>query len=271
VIARPPVKWAGGKTQLLPELRKHVPPRFDRYFEPFVGGGALYFSLAPPEAVLVDSNADLIAAYEAIASSPNLLIRLLRSADEQYAQHGIEFYYRVRDVIPHETPLDRASRLIILNKTCFNGLYRVNKSGKFNVPAGKFKTPPTICDEENIRACSRRLQLASINCGDFEPHVQEAKRGDLCYFDPPYIPTSATADFTSYTADGFGYDDQARLRDCAASLKRRGVTVLLSNSDTPLARRLYDCSPFKVRRVEARRAINSKGGKRGAVGELIIW
>jgi DNA adenine methylase len=273
----PFMKAVGGKRQLLPELRKHVPAKIKQYFEPFVGGGALFFDLAGraifQRAVLNDRNPDLIAAYLTVRDNVDRLVEVLKGYAVLYEQGGEDFYYKVRaghhDPALH--PARAAARFLFLNKTCFNGLYRVNKAGKFNVPHGKYASPG-ICNEDVLRAASSALQGVQITSSDFLDCSEGGSAGDFYYFDPPYIPASASADFTNYTCEGFDLLDQERLRDFALLLKGRGVSVLLSNSDTPLVRELYSSAlGFGLRRVEARRNVNSDAKKRGAVGELLIW
>lgn len=277
-LARPFVKWAGGKRQLLPELRKHVPARFERYFEPFVGGGALFFDLKnngyAGSAMLGDANADLIATYVAVRDDVEAVLKLLATYQQQHRARGERFYYELRSA---KKPLSGstfyaivAARFIALNKLGFNGLYRVNRAGTFNVPYGKWKTYPTVYDPENLRECARALGGVTFHAGDFAGWINEAGRGDFVYFDPPYWPVSATSDFTAYTRSPFGPDEQERLRDVALRLKKRGVHVLLSNADVPPVRKLY-ARGFSMRRVEALRAINSDSGKRGKVDELLIY
>jgi DNA adenine methylase len=265
--ARPPIKWPGGKTSLLPEILTRLPQKINTYYEPFLGGGAVFFALAAEKrfkrAALGDSNEELCLTYSALALDPGRVIALLRK--HVYEE---EHYYAVRALDPKKlTPYAHAARFIYLNKTCFNGLYRVNKKGQFNVPFGRY-TNPMICDEENLRAVSGVLAPVEIGPFDFEKLVAKAKRGDAVYCDPPYAPASDTANFTAYTAGGFGPEEQTRLRDVARKLVDRGVHVLLSNSDTPFARKLY--KGFKIEKVRAKRSINSKGDKRGDVGELLI-
>jgi len=264
--ARPFLKWAGSKRASVPELLSRAPKTFGTYYEPFVGAGALFFALQPERAVIADANHRLMCTYAALAGEPEKVIMLLRKHD---FNHIDDYYYKARDVdIDTRSTSEIAAWFIYLNKTCFNGLYRVNKSGKFNVPIGSYKNP-MICDEENLRACSAALAGVTIRRSDFEETVAAAKEGDLAYFDPPYVPVTKTADFASYTADGFTYKDQVRLRDCALALKRRGVHVMLSNSATLLVESLYD-EHFTLDRVECRRNVNSKAGGRGPVGEYII-
>lgn len=266
--AHPFCKWAGGKTALLPEILPRLPAKINTYYEPFVGGGAVFFALAAEKrfkrAVLGDANEELIGTYAAIKEEVEAVIRnLQRSAEE----HSKGYYYAVRASAPRH-PAARAARMIYLNRTCFNGLYRVNKSGGFNVPFGDYENP-TICDEENLRAVSSVLQDVPFLPGDFVRSTMRAKRGDAVYFDPPYVPASDTASFTAYTKGGFGPAEQERLRDVVLRLSKSGVHVLLSNSDTPSVRKLY-AKGFKIEEVSAPRRINSKGGKRGNVGELLI-
>lgn len=269
---KPFVKWAGGKRQLLPELLKRVPPKFGRYFEPFVGGGALFFTLAAQggiEAALGDANVALMRTYRAVRDDVERVILLLR---EHKLAHSEEHYYTQR-VLGFNNDDGAEARFIYLNRTGFNGLYRVNRLGRFNVPYGRY-TNPTICDADNLRACSRALRGVRLAEGsDFEwigwSDTFGAAKRDFVYFDPPYWPASGTADFTAYTADGFGPKEQTRLRDTALRLKARGVHVMLSNADVEPVRKLY-AKGFKIERVEARRNINSRADRRGAVGEVII-
>lgn len=268
--ATPFLKCVGGKRQLLPEIRKHVPEKFGRYFEPFVGGGALFFDLAASgrldrQAWLGDMNGDFMIAYDVVQNHVDWLVVELRRLEQN---HSEEHYYAVRKEIP-STRLGRAARAIYLNKTCYNGLYRVNRAGQFNTPVGRYANP-TVCDEPHLRAASRALLGADLFVADFQVVEGCAQSGDFVYFDCPYWPATATSSFTGYTKDGFTEHDQGRLRDTAAVLKRRGVRVLLSNADVPAVRKLY-ADGFEMRAVQAKRAINSKPGKRGVVGELLIW
>jgi DNA adenine methylase len=248
----------------LHEILPRLPKKIKTYYEPFVGGGAVFFALATEKrfkrAVLGDANVELVITYAALALDVETVIQRLKA---HAGKHSEEYFYKVR-ANPGSDP---AARLIYLNKTCFNGLYRVNKMGQFNTPFGKY-TNPTICDEENLRAVSAALEGTTCLSLDFEVTVIGARSGDAVYFDPPYVPVSDTANFTAYSAGGFGPADQERLRDVARKLIDRGVHVLLSNSDTPFVRKLYH--GFKIEKVEAPRRINSKGGKRGNVGELLI-
>lgn len=264
----PIVKWAGGKTQLLGELLARRPLRIRRYFEPFLGGGAMFFRLAPRRAVLSDRNDDLMNTYRCVAWKVEAVIkRLLAHGDK----HCDDYYYEIRerwnDGKSLASDIDRAAAFIYMNKTCYNGLYRVNQKGLFNVPVGRYAAP-RVCDPTTLRLASRVLQRAELNTGHFAEQLDEAEAGDFVYFDPPYDPVTETARFTSYTSSCFGDDDQRELAELARSLTERGVNVMLSNSDTPFIRSLY--SGFDIDRVEAIRAINSKSSRRGAIGELII-
>lgn len=272
-VAHPFVKWAGGKTQLLEPLSTILPSRIRTYYEPFIGGGALFFSLAQKErfqrAVINDWNTELVDAYKTIRDFPDDLITLLQALKETYQADARGTFQGEREKDPKEmTPIQRAARFIFLNKTGFNGLYRVNKKGGFNTPFGKYENPK-ILDEPNIRACSKVLNhFVVVTSGDFAQVIADAQPGDCVYFDPPYVPVNATANFTSYTSDGFSLDDQYRLAAAFKKLAENGVAVVASNSDTQTVRDLYE--GFEMHNVQARRNINSKGDKRGPVGELII-
>lgn len=289
-VARPFVKWAGGKSQLLPELRKHVPDRIRWYIEPFVGGGALFFDLYArgrlKAAILSDANTRLIRTYQALRGNVDNVLERLRDYSDLYARatradarRGNKdnssvrrLYFKARkdglEGIADDNAM--AAWVIFMLKAGFNGIWRENKKGEYNVPPGKFRTPPTICDEPTLRACSNALSIALLKSVDFEKIAKHARRGDFWYADPPYVPLSATSDFTSYTRDPFGPAAQERLRDTALRLKKQGVNVLLSNSDSPFVRKLYR-KGFELRRVLARRSINSATEKRGPVRELLIW
>ena len=267
----PVVKWAGGKSRLISELAERIPASYRRYFEPFVGGGALFFRTAPAASVINDCNPDLINTYRCVAWNVESVIRRLA---ELRRRHSEEHYYaqreRFNDRDKSMTDVARAAAFLYLNKTCYNGLWRVNSKGAFNVPIGRYKDPQ-IFDRAHLRAASRLLQRAEIMVGQYGACVESARAGDFVYFDPPYAPVSATANFTAYTAGDFGADDQQALADLARYLQRQGVHVLISNSDAPLIRELYTgLDGFVVEEVECSRAINSKAKKRGAVTELLI-
>ena len=269
-VAAPVIKWVGGKTKLLPELLGRMPAQFGRYYEPFAGGAALFFRVAPTRAVLNDSNPDLIALYKTIANDANAVIRRLEVHREKHGQHDERHYYATREKWNHEhstwSAADRAATFIYLNKTCFNGLWRVNRAGDFNVPIGRYADPP-ICVPAALRAAQHALSRAQLRCGTYADAVADAKAGDFIYFDPPYDPVTPTANFTSYTAGAFGPDDQRALADTARMLVARGCKVMLSNSDTPFVRSIY--KGFRVERVKCPRAINSNAAKRGDVDEVI--
>lgn len=264
----PIVKWVGGKTRLLPEIAARLPRTYGRYFEPFAGGAAVFFHLAPHAAVLADRNADLIATYRAVATDPEGVIRRLAI---HRAAHDEGHYYATRarwnDATVAWSPLDRAATFIYLNRTCYNGLYRVNRAGGFNVPMGRYKNP-LVCDPEGLRAASRVLAAANLVCADYRTAVADAGAGDLVYFDPPYDPVTTTANFVSYTAGAFGPDDQRALAGLARTLIDRGVAVVLSNSDTPFIRSLY--KGLRIDRVRCARAINCNADRRGDVDEVIV-
>lgn len=267
INVRPVLKWAGGKGRLLPELFNRSPENFAAYHEPFIGGGAFFFALAGRgdigQAYLSDANPSLIDVYLALRDRVDEVIAVLRS--HVYER---EHYYRVRALRPEELSLpERAARVIFLNKTCYNGLYRENRSGQFNVPFGRYKNP-TICDEPNLRAASRALHGVDIARRHFSTVLDHAQPGDFVYFDPPYHPVSPTANFTAYDRSGFGPEDQRQLRDVFAALGERGVRAMLSNSDTPFIREQY--AEFRVEQVMAARAVNSKANGRGKVAEVIV-
>ncbi|HUJ62841.1 MAG TPA: DNA adenine methylase [Kofleriaceae bacterium] len=268
-VAQPVVKWVGGKTKLLPQLLARMPQQFGRYYEPFAGGAALFFRLAPHRAVLADSNADLINLYGALKAD---VARVTRWLEHHRAAHDEAHYYAMRarwNDRDHAWPAaERAAAFIYLNKTCFNGLWRVNRAGDFNVPIGRYTDPP-ICVPAALEAAHRVLARAELRCTDYRSAVADARAGDFIYFDPPYDPVTTTANFTSYTADAFGPDDQRALAETARVLAARGCKVVLSNSDTPFIRSLY--KGFHVDRVKCARAINSNAAKRGEVDELVIY
>ncbi|HEV2391626.1 MAG TPA: DNA adenine methylase [Verrucomicrobiae bacterium] len=273
IAAQPFLKWAGGKGQLLTQLDGLLPKQLDIYFEPFTGGGAVFFHLKHRfprmRAFLRDSNADLINAYQVVRDFPDDLMARL---DEHLAHYRVErerYFYHIRSQheVPFEAVVERAARMIFLNKTCFNGLWRVNARGQFNVPIGSHKNP-ALYDRGNILAASLALQGAHLAVQDFRNTMEEAGAGDFIYIDPPYAPVSPTASFTSYTREEFGLEAQRELAGLFAGGARRGVRLMLSNSDTPFIRELY--GDFVIHTVRARRAINSNGLKRGEINEVVI-
>ncbi len=269
VAPKPWLKWAGGKRQLLPELRKYMPiDDAGHYYEPFIGGGAVFFDLRARgfegHATLGDANERLVRAYLGVRNDVEAVIETLRGSRYDKREYLRERARKVDGLEDDEV----AAWLIYLNKTGFNGLYRVNRAGQFNVPFGRYDNP-TICDTEGLRAASGALRKTEMRIGDFEKTVRGAEQRDLVYFDPPYCPVSDTANFVGYAKDGFDMADQERLRDCAVRMKQRGVHVVLSNADVPAVRKLY-AKGFKLHSVSARRSINSDKSARGPVGELII-
>jgi DNA adenine methylase len=281
VPARPFLKWAGGKGQLLPELTRLMPASFARYHEPFVGGGAFFFSLwsggrLARGATLSDYNADLIACYRTVRDHARELIE--RLLEHKAHAHEREYFYAIRgwDRQPgfeERSAVEQAARMIFLNRTCYNGLYRLNNKGKFNAPFGHYKNP-LIVDVENMHEVSRALQDVELRVGDFADVLDHARPGDFVYFDPPYAPTSATASFTHYTGGGFGESEQRRLARVFRQLAEGGCHVMLSNSSTELTRELFGDQAFpglRAETVRASRKINCDGAKRGYVDELIAW
>jgi DNA adenine methylase len=261
---KPFLKWAGGKTQLLKDLHLNLPKKkFNIYYEPFLGSGALFFSLLPNKSVLNDSNEELINCYKVIRDELNKLIEDLNTH-----QDSEEYYYYVRSLNPEEMDdIQRASRLIYLNRTCFNGLYRVNKSGKFNTPYGKYKNP-NICNTPNLKNVSDLLKNVTLVSTDFEKATKLAQKGDFLYFDPPYLPVSKYSDFKRYTKEFFYENDHIRLSKIFKELDRRGCYVMASNSNTELIHNLY--KGFNIKTVLAKRLINKTASKRGAISELLI-
>lgn len=263
----PFLKWAGGKRQLIDELARHMPASYNRYFEPFVGGGALFFHVCPDNACISDINPDLINTYRVIKNHVKALIGDLRHHENTEA-----YYYRTRDVdLTDEyrdwTNVQKASRVIYLNRTCFNGLYRTNSAGHFNVPYGFYENPK-ILDEENLKCCSLLLKKTEIRRMSFANIENLAQRGDFVYFDPPYAPLTRTASFTKYYRDDFGDDMQFQLRETCDRLNGMGVMFMVSNSATGFIRELY--SNYTIRTVQANRNISCKGDRRDKVREVIV-
>ena len=270
--AKPFLKWVGGKQQLLAQYEAYFPAEFNRYIEPFVGGGAVFFHLwnsnrLPQHVCLFDNNEELINAYRVVRDQVDALIGLLA---EHKKKHSKDYYYRVRRLDRENvdlTDVERAARTIYLNKTCYNGLYRVNSKGQFNVPMGSYKNP-RILYEEVLAAASVALQNVSLEVGDFRQLLTAAQKGDFIYFDPPYDPLSKTASFTSYTAGNFGDQDQRDLADVFTTLTEKGCFCMLSNSYTEFIRELY--KSFKIEVVYAKRAVNSDANGRGNIKESLI-
>ncbi|HEX3774647.1 MAG TPA: DNA adenine methylase [Polyangiaceae bacterium] len=272
VDVKPVLKWAGGKRQLLDPILAFVeeefPGRIETYFEPFAGGAAVFFALSAEKkfehAKLSDKNEDLLRVYRELRDNADELIRELGKLCER--GDGEDIYYEVRGQRPKKDAA-RAARLIYLNRTGYNGLYRVNRSGGFNVPYGRYKNP-RILDPSRLRAAAMALQGVELCVEDFALCTKKAKHGDFVYFDPPYLPVSKTASFAEYHSEAFTLAEHQRLAKEFGRLCKKGISVLLSNSDTPETRDLY--AKFETKKVNARRAINSNASRRGAVSELLV-
>lgn len=263
----PIVKWVGGKRQLMFELIKNMPKSYNRYFEPFVGGGALFFELQPENAYISDMNEELINLYSVVRDNVYELI-------EDLGKHEVskEYFLEIRNIDRTEqyaklSSIERASRFIYLNRTCFNGMYRVNSKGEFNVPFGHYKNP-RIIDENNLLNCSKLLNKTEIKCTDFSEILTKVQKDDFVYFDPPYVPLNETSSFTSYTKDGFDIDMQFKLRDVCDELDSMGVKFMLSNSDTKLVNELY--ANYEIKKVFASRQINANADGRGKITEVLV-
>ena len=271
---KPFVKWAGGKRQLIPILNKNLPKTFGTYYEPFLGGGALLFHILTDRNAqkcnISDLNSDLVLTYITIRNRIDELISSLKNHEKNYQKDSKTYYYSVRESNPR-SEIGKTSRLLFMNRTCFNGLYRVNSKGKFNVPLGSY-TNPNIVNEENLRSVSAILQSSkvAIKCRDFESVLRDAKKGDLVYFDPPYQPVSQTANFTSYTNKSFTYEDLNRLAELCLKLDSKGCKVLLSNSDSKEVAEIFSNKSWKINRIQANRSINSNSKKRTGHFELLI-
>jgi DNA adenine methylase len=295
---RPLLKWAGGKRQLLPVLAEHYPPRFSRYLEPFLGSGAVFFDLLNAgrlercEIQLADVNPDLIGCYRTLRDNPELVISELAALEREHRKRGERCYYEVRDErfnprraelfardpekVAEAYPPALAAMLIFLNRTGFNGLFRLNRRGAFNVPAGRY-TAPRICDDAHLREVAAALGRTGVTLTlrGFEATLSQARKGDFVYCDPPYAPLSRTSSFAHYTAGGFSAFDQRRLQQAVITACARGAQVVVSNSSAQEILRAYGAAEATqaglfMRRVPARRAINSRASSRGPVDELII-
>ncbi|MEK0401557.1 DNA adenine methylase [Streptococcus suis] len=268
---QPFTKWTGGKRQLLPIIKSLMPDNYNSYFEPFIGGGAVFFELIPKKAIINDFNSELINCYRQIKDNPQKLIQLLTKHQENNSK---EYYLELRAVdrdnrINKMTDVERAARIMYMLRVNFNGLYRVNSKNQFNVPYGRYKNPK-IVDSELILSISQYLNKNNIEIltGDFEKAVEDVGAGDFVYFDPPYIPLSETSAFTSYTHEGFSYEEQVRLRDVFRKLDKKGAYVMLSNSSSPLVEELY--KGFNIHKVEATRTNGAKVSSRGKISEFIV-
>lgn len=261
---RPFLKWAGGKGRLLSQYAPYLPTNYQTYYEPFLGGGAIFFYLQPAQALLADVNPELVNVYTCIRDHLQAVIEQL----EIHAHHHCQDYYYQMRSQPLTTPTQRAARLIYLNRTCFNGLYRENSQGQFNVPMGRYQNPK-ICDPSLLQAVSTALQTTQIQQQSFEAILNLAhSTQDFVYFDPPYHPISATSDFTAYSRRAFTPADQEHLAHVFTVLAERGVQVMLSNSDCPFIRELY--RNYTIHPIQAARAINSNPHKRGKITEVLI-
>ncbi len=267
-IPYPFLKWAGGKRQLISQMNKYFPKNFNKYIEPFVGGGAVLFYLKPKFSIIIDINEELINCYKVIKSNVNELIELLKTHKNEK-----DYYYKIRALDRDKekfnklSNIERASRMIYLNRCCYNGLYRVNSKGQFNVPFGRYKNP-NFCDEENLLAVSKALENFKIIYGSFEICLDYAEKGDFIYFDPPYYPISKTSSFTSYTKENFEEDSQQKLLNIFKKLDDRDCKLMLSNSYNEYIKNLY--KDYKIITLNARRAINCNAAKRGNVNVLLI-
>ncbi len=263
--ASPFVKWAGGKRSIINELVNRLPEIFENYYEPCMGGAALFFKIQSRinQAYLSDINLDLAITFAVVKISPEALINKL---EQHSLKDSSEYYYKIRAQYELQDPVDIAARFIYLNKTCFNGLYRVNKKGEFNVPRGS-SINPNIIQRENILASSQVLQKATIKYHEFD--AIKPLPNDFVYFDPPYHPADSTS-FTKYTKMDFSEKDQQRLSNFATQLNKTGVKVMLSNSDTPFIRNLYSANIWHIDTIQAPRMVNCKANGRGAVNELLI-
>jgi DNA adenine methylase len=263
------LKWAGGKARLVPLIIERLPETMDTYYEPFAGSAAVFFALASRKrfrrAVLSDQNRELINVYRCLKRDVDGLIRLLR---EHQRSHSKDTYYDMRARNPNELDaLSRAARTIYLNKTGFNGLYRVNRAGQFNVPLGRYDKP-NICDEPRLRTAAGTLKRVRLEVRDFASACEGSEPGDGVYFDPPYVPLSRTSNFTAYHHEAFDDESQQRLASLFSRLAERSIAVLLSNSDTPRTRQLYKGWPIET--IKVSRPINSKTSKRGHVAEVLV-
>jgi len=268
-LVAPVVKWAGGKRQIIEQIIKYVPD-FSIYYEPFLGGGAVLFALQPEEAVVNDINSELINLYKVIKDNVDELI-------EELKQHRNEedYYYKIRELDRNKdkysklTPVQKASRLIYLNKTCYNGLFRVNKAGEFNTPFGNYRNP-NIVNEITLRAVSNYFNQARVTftCKDFEEVLKEAGKEAFVYLDPPYYPISDTSSFTGYVKGGFDRDEQIRLKKACDKLNEKGIKFLLSNSAADFIKNLY--RDYRIEIITAKRAINSKAERRGEIDEVLV-
>ncbi|HEL2377292.1 DNA adenine methylase [Streptococcus suis] len=275
ILVAPVLKWVGGKRQLIEDISPLIPKQISTYVEPFVGGAAILFHLQPKKAIINDFNDELMNVYQVIKEDPNGLIKILEKHKEANSE---EYYYETRALdrtadYENLSKEEKAGRILYLNKTCYNGLFRVNSSGQFNAPYGKYKNP-AIVNDVTIKAVSNYFNSANIKFlnGDYKEALKGLRKGTFVYFDPPYMPVSSSSNFTGYTENGFGYEKQVELRDECLKLNKRGIKFLQSNSYTPEILELYsDSSVFTIKVVQAKRSINSKSDKRGEISEVLIY
>lgn len=272
-LVLPVLKWVGGKRQLLPEIRRRIPSNYNKYYEPFVGGGAVLFDQQPPKAVINDANEELINLYNVVKDNVEELIEDLRKHENTE-----DYFYYIRSLdrdlnkYKNMSNVERASRIHYLNKTCYNGLFRVNLAGQFNAPFGKYKNP-NITNEITLRAVSKFFNenKIEIKCCDFEESLKGIRKGSFVYFDPPYEPISDTSNFTGYAKGGFDRNEQLRLKKLCDELDEKGIKFLLSNSSSKFIMDLYgENKNYKIDIIKAKRSINSKGNKRGEIDEILV-
>lgn len=273
LVLSPILKWVGGKRQLLDEIIPMIPKQYSTYVEPFIGGGAVLFDLQPKKAIINDFNSELINVYTVIRDYPDELIKELQYHKKKNTS---EYFYIVReydrkpDIYSKMTAVQKAARIIYLNKTCYNGLYRVNSAGHFNSPYGRYKNP-NIVNETVIKAMSKFFNENDIIIKnvDFKDALKGIRKGAFVYFDPPYMPISSSSSFTGYTESGFGEDKQRELKELCDKLDKKGIKFLQSNSDCEFIRELY--SDYRIKTIKAKRSINSKGNSRGEINEVLIY
>ena len=275
ILVAPVLKWVGGKRQLISDIEPLIPKRISTYVEPFIGGGAILFHLQPKKAIINDYNQELMNVYQVIKDDSDGLIEVLK---KHKVLDSEDYFYEIRSLDRSEdyekmSDVEKAGRIIYLNKTCFNGLFRVNRAGFFNTPYGKYKDP-SIVNEVTIRAISNYFNSANVKflTGDYKEALKRLRRGAFVYFDPPYMPISSSSNFTGYTEIGFDYEKQVELRDECLKLHNKGIKFLQSNSYTPEILELYsDSSVFNIKIVQAKRNINSQSDKRGEISEVLIY
>lgn len=273
LVLSPVLKWVGGKRQLLNDIIPMIPKNCSTYVEPFIGGGAVLFELQPKKAIINDFNSELINVYTVIRDYPEELIKELQfHKDNNTSEHfyAVREYDRKPEFFSQMTPIQKAARVIYLNKTCYNGLYRVNSAGQFNSPYGKYKNP-NIVNETVIRAMSKYFNKNNIviKNEDFKEALKGLRRGAFVYLDPPYMPISSSSSFTGYTENGFNEDKQRELKELCDKLDKKGIKFLQSNSDCEFIRELY--SGYRIKTIKAKRTINSKGNSRGEINEVLIY